>query len=261
MLFPVLAVMLAASPPPAAPTSVYRLRPVLDASLIAGSVAVVGGAYVFGNDLITPRCPCDPAQVNAVDRTVIGNHSRAADLTSDATVGLALAAPIALAALDDGWSPELVEDLTVAGEAVALSGGAVTIVKYVVQRPLPVVYAGQAPELLNRAGGYRSFYSGHTTLATSALAATAMTYTLRHGRAVWPWLAVGVVATSVALQRTAAGRHFYSDVAVGGLTGAAIGVAVPLLHARPALQGVSLAPVRGGAVIALSRSWDPALGP
>jgi hypothetical protein len=255
MLAPaLLAVLLAAGPGES--TSVYRLRPLADGLVIGSSLAVVGGAYLLGDGLITRRCPCDPAEVNAIDRHVIGNHSRAADLTSDVTVGLSLAAPIALAALDDGLGPELVEDLAVAGEAMAVSGAAVTVAKYVVQRPLPVVYAGQAPELVGRAGGYRSFYSGHTTLATSALTATAMTYTLRHGSAVWPWLIVGGVATSVAVERTLAGQHFYSDVAVGGLTGAAIGIAVPLLHTRPELAGVSVAAVRGGALIAYAGAFE-----
>jgi membrane-associated phospholipid phosphatase len=40
------------------------------------------------------------------------------------------------------------------------------------------------------------------------------------------------VGVLVAVQRVAAGEHFYTDVAAGFASGVASGVAVPLLHAR-----------------------------
>ena len=42
---------------------------------IATSLGLVALEYSFPARLARLRCPCDPAEVNALDRTVIGNHS------------------------------------------------------------------------------------------------------------------------------------------------------------------------------------------
>jgi membrane-associated phospholipid phosphatase len=41
----------------------------------------------------------------------------------------------------------------------------------------------------------------------------------------------------VAAERVAAGRHFYTDVAVGALAGAVVGTLVPLAHRRAPEDG------------------------
>ena len=52
----------------AAPRSVYQLNPPADAAIIAlGSLGVIL-PYAFENQLISRRCPCDPSEVNALDR-------------------------------------------------------------------------------------------------------------------------------------------------------------------------------------------------
>ena len=80
--------------------------------------------------------------------------------------------------------------------------------------------------------GYLSFYSGHTSFVTTAMAVTAVTLHERHGQRVWPWFMAGAVAATVAAERVAAGQHFYTDVAAGFVAGAVAGIAIPLLHAR-----------------------------
>jgi len=155
------------------------------------------------------------------------------DDASDATAGVVLVAPVILDALDVGLSKTWVEDVTVYGEALAVNGALVTAAKYTVQRPLPRTYAGD-PGLLHQPGGYRSFYSGHTSVVVAALSVTAMTLNLRHDQRLWPWVLVLGVGTMVAAERIAAGRHFYTDVAVGAVAGAAVGTLVPLAHLRGA---------------------------
>ena len=70
----------------------------------------------------------------------------------------------------------LLEDATVYVDTLSVNGALVTAAKYIVQRPLPRTYAGD-PALVNQPGGYRSFYSGHTSLVVAALSATAVTLT------------------------------------------------------------------------------------
>jgi membrane-associated phospholipid phosphatase len=230
-----LALLLAAPVPPeaiqVAPRSIYRVTPAVDVPIIVAGVLAIALPYAFANDLIHPRCPCDPGEVNSLDRHVIGNHNKVLDDASDATAAIVLVAPPLLDALDLGFSPALLEDVTVYGEALAVNGALVTATKYAVQRPLPRTYA-RDPTLLNQPGGYRSFYSGHVSVVFAALSVTAMTLEVRHHQHLWPWVLAVAVGTMVAAERVAAGRHFYTDVAVGAVAGAAVGTLVPLAHRR-----------------------------
>jgi membrane-associated phospholipid phosphatase len=248
-----------AAPPEAVdtrPRSIYEVHPVLDGALIAGGALAGLIPYVFAKDLIHPKCPCDPASVNAFDRGSIGDHSHFADVLSDVTVDAAVIVPVLVDLLDVGLRAPFVEDMTVYAEVMALNTGLVSVTKAVVQRPLPRVYALQAPKLIDTPNGYRSFYSGHTSTTMAALGAFSMTWALRHGdsafQRTWPFLVSGLVGASVGAERVFAGRHFISDVLVGGVVGSAFGVLVPWLHARPGSPTVAVAPREGGMAVALS---------
>jgi membrane-associated phospholipid phosphatase len=247
----------AALPPREDPTgrSLYQVEPVRDGSLIALGMLTVAIPYTLLNDTLEQRCPCDPAEVNALDRGVIGNRSGAADMASHLTVGLAVAVPVALDLLHLGVQPVLAEDLTVFAQVLWLNGALVTLVKYATQRPLPLTYAGD-PGLVRNPGGYRAFYSGHTATTVAALTVTAFTLQERHAQRVWPWLMTAGVGASIGVELVVAGRHFYTDVLVGGLAGFAVGYLVPWLHLREREPGlVLLTPVRGGATLGYVRRF------
>ncbi len=163
-------------------------------------------------------------------------------------------APLAIDLLAVGANEVWVEDAVVFSEVLALNGALVTLAKYTVQRPLPRVYAGQDPALARSPGGYRSFYSGHTSITFAALFATAYTIDARYGQGAWPWIGATAIGTAVAVERVAAGRHFYTDVMVGAVAGSAFGIVVPWLHERKDHGGpsVSIAPTDGGAMLAWS---------
>jgi membrane-associated phospholipid phosphatase len=213
------------------PASVYRISVKVDVPLTIGAGIGLTLPYIFAGHLITPHCPCDPHEVNAFDRPAIGNTSAFAATLSDVTVGAVVTVPLALDLLDVGTRRRFVEDAVVFTQTLAVNGALVTVAKFLVQRPLPRTYAGD-PNLVDKPGGYRSFYSGHTSLTFAALSAAAMTVRMRHGYTVWPWIITGVVGTSVAIERVADGRHFPSDVIVGAVMGTATGVVVPWIHAR-----------------------------
>lgn len=234
----------------AADGSVYHVSPWVDGPVIFA--ASLGSLIPALNDrhLLHARCPCNPGEVNALDRHVIGNDSRTAGVISDVTVGLAVLAPPALDVYALGATQQLVEDLSVYAEVLSVSGAFVTLSKYTVQRPIPRVYAGQASAA--DPTNYRSFYSGHTDLAFSALAAAAVTTDLRYHWGAWPWLVTAVVGLSVAEERVLAGNHFYTDVAMGALAGTFFGVTIPLLHKLDSPdQTVSVGGTRDG----LQLSW------
>ena len=229
--------------------SVYRISPATDGSIVGTATLGIVLPTVFASDLIHRRCPCDGNEVNPLDRRVIGNANPFLDNLSDATAAAAVGIPILADWADLGWNPELAEDSVVFAEVLAVNGAFVTLAKYTVQRPLPRTYAGDST-LVESPGGYRSFYSGHTSLVFSALTATAVTLDLRYHAGIWPWLVAAGVGLSVAVERVAAGRHFYTDVAVGAAAGALIGTLIPLWHAKSpeTQQAWHLGPAAYGAV-------------
>ncbi len=244
------------SPPPRpdpAHRSVYRTSLAVDLPVIAGALA---GALVpnqFPTRLIRPSCPCSADQVNPLDRFAIRMDSKAAGVVSDWTVGLSVVVPAAADALRLGLGPALRDDLVILTETIAVNSALVTGVKFAVQRPLPLTYAGR-DGLAVQAQGYRSFYSGHTSTAVAALTAASWTIQMRDGPQAWPWIVTAAAGASVAVERVAAGRHFPTDVLVGGAVGFGVGTLVPLLHARvlpwkmPA--SLSILPARDGLAVA-----------
>jgi len=82
-----------------------------------------------------------------------------------------------------------------------------------------------------------SFFSGHASTA-GAISATA-TYLafMRSGpRTARPWITLGVgtlLTAFISYERVRSGEHFPTDVIMGSLAGAGIGVLVPHFHRRP----------------------------
>lgn len=231
------------------PRSVYHVSPAVDILVTLG--AAVGGAlpYLYADRLIDPRCPCDPAEVNAFDRGAIDNENHMAARLSNLTVGTAVVVPIVLDAVDlGGFNRTWSEDALVFAQTLAINNALVSAAKFVVQRPLPRTYAGD-PSLIDSPKGYTSFYSGHTSTVFAVLSATAMTMRLRHGAKTWPWVVTGLVGTSVAIERVADGRHFPSDVIVGAVMGTAVGIVVPALHSRGGAGFPQAAPSSQGGLL------------
>ncbi len=273
MFAALLSVALAASPdlslPPPPPDpdlaaeperdpSVYRVGN-LDLGITAFAIAGAIAPNQFPTRLIHPSCAapgsCSPASVNPFDRFAVDLHSKAAGVASDVTVALSVAAPALADGLRLGLGPALREDLTILAETVSVNAALVTGVKYLVQRPLPATYA-RLDGLPTQAQGYRSFYSGHTSTAVAALTASAWTLRFRDGPQAWPWIVTGVVGASVATERVLAGRHFPTDVLVGGAAGFAIGTAIPWLHLRRPLGAVTdLGVAPAGRGLALGGTW------
>ena len=210
--------------------SIYRVRPIVDGTVTVIATLGIAIPYAFSAHLITPTCPCSPRSVNAFDRGVIGNANDTADWISGVTVGLAWALPPLLDWMTLSSKKTLAEDLTVFVEALAVNGALVTAAKYAVQRPIPRVYSqpGAAADI----GNYRSFYSGHTSNVFAALSVVSVTVDRRYGWTWQPWAVTVVIGASVALERVAAGKHFYSDVIVGAAAGTAVGLLVSSLHLR-----------------------------
>ncbi len=191
-----------------------------------------------------PRCfPCDEETVNPLDREVVRWHSRPLDALSYVLEIPALITPVVSSLREHGPSRNLLKDLLVYMEIIAINSAANIVVKTVVARPVPRVYTSLFPELEREARGYGSFYSGHCAHTTGALAANAVMGRLRGRKGMWPWMLVAGGATLISAARVGAGRHFYTDVVAGSLAGAVIGTLVPRLH--PGIRSDGRGPIRG----------------
>ncbi len=221
--------------------SVYRIHPLLDGTIIGVSALGALLPVIFEPEIIKKNCPCDSGEVNSIDRPVIQYHSQLARSAGDITVAVALVAPPILDGLDIGFKDQAFkEDLVVYMEVLSVNSAISNAFRYTTQRPRPDAY--KLSPIPSQPGGFASFYSGHTASVFAGLSAAAMTYNLRYGPHVWPWLITAGVGLGEGATRILSGRHFYTDVAAGIGAGTAIGTLIPYLHERNKHSTVSITP-------------------
>lgn len=222
------------SPARALADSPYELDLSVDLPVVGLGAA---GSLVALIEVPPPAClpDCSPDDINALDRTVLGNYSETAHDVADVFVLGLIAAPALLDLADsggDGW----IEDMTVFTQVLLLTQALTQITKFAVRRTAPFAYDPEAPEeALQSRDAPRAFFSGHTSTAFAATTAYSVTYWLRHPDDPLRWAVLGAgvaLSTAVALLKIEAGYHFWTDVAAGALVGASIGTLVPLLHER-----------------------------
>lgn len=177
----------------------------------------------------------------------------APDLASNVAL---VATPLAMLGLDallswrDGALHGYPVDVVIIAEATLIAMGLTQAAKFLVGRARPYT-VGASAELLDvpgQADHDLSFFSGHTSFVTSAVAATGVVALLRGYRLGWLVWAVGVpLATATALLRLAADKHWASDVLMGAAVGVGVGLGVPLLfHGPEGRPAVQVAPLPGG---------------
>jgi membrane-associated phospholipid phosphatase len=242
-----LAVVLGTSLARAQPRHELDADPVVDLTLVGGGSLVLVGAMLLEPALAPESCRwCRPNPVDdAVRDALRWERPGAANVWSGATAGALTPAALGLTALagrDAGASgAEIGVDLLLVTEAAVLAMDLNEVVKLTVGRERPFLRGldGDARRALSYpANANLSFYSGHTTFAAALATSAGTVATLRGYRfapAVW---AVGApLALATGYLRVAADRHYLSDVLTGLVLGSAVGVAVPLLHARPPSDG------------------------
>jgi hypothetical protein len=200
-----------------------------------------------------------------IDRRLEGRNSASAAKTSDVLAAVDVVMPLGLLLGQNGMDEAYGKRTLVYGETVMVSLFMNGITKYLVGRPRPYMYSDdpdvQAYARSQGKDSHLSFYSGHasTTFAASVAGAYlfAQNSTDKRARAaVWGFELA--LAGATANLRTRAGKHFYSDVIVGALVGAAVGYLVPRLHGGPEVKvdaaewvAIGSAPVLGAVLAQL----------
>ncbi len=242
----------------------YRVDPLVDLLTLSatGSLWVVP-EFMLDELIPRGRCPCDPAQLNALDRPTAGVSAPWAATPSNVATFAMLALPAALDIVDvwrsraSAW--EWVEDAVVMGEALVVTGATHQLARLIFQRPRPLAYGIDPSDArLAQPNAYSSFYSLSAAQVTASLLSGAMTFWMRHPTSGWRWAYLSsAIALSVGfgVTRSLVGAHFPTDVIVAWTMGSLIGIGIPLLHQRRDGLSINGSVTGQQASIGLSMRW------
>ena len=222
--------------------SPFEIEPSFDIPVLLTGLAVGFAPTYLSIDIDQDLRGLQPGQLNAIDRTVVGNASTNAQRGSDILLCASLALPMVLDFVDALSSDSLdglggfVTDGLILLEVSALNGILFNLAKFTIRRPRPYTYSA-APvahdSLSNNAS--LSFFSGHTSLAFSMATSYSYIFQSRHPNSSWilpVWLTSHGIAAATAYLRVRAGKHFWTDVLAGSVVGSMVGFLVPYLHKR-----------------------------
>lgn len=263
----------AASSPGSAASSPDRAaapaRPALvGRPIIEWAATAAGGAFwsvtgvLFKPDLAPSECRW--CESNGFDdwaqRSLRWSDTRTADVVSDilsyGAVPLAAGGLVALAAASEGKAREIFVDEVIVAEAMVASGLIGEAFRFATGRERPSVRAlppEEKPNTPHPEENNLSFFSGHVATSFGLAVASGTVASLR-GRRLAPviWATGLTLAAATSYLRLAADEHYATDVVAAAVAGAAVGLAVPLLH-RPRAERTGwsaiAAPAPGGAVL------------
>jgi membrane-associated phospholipid phosphatase len=205
-----------------------------------GSLALGGFAGAGLASLVAPPTPgIDPFPNFGPDVAVRANFNLGAARLSDFLLYSTIAIP-ALAQLYDGFEVPMANAELIYSEAHAANFLLTSITKFSVRRPRPYTHSSN-PRVQEFARGqgeeaHLSFFSGHSSSSYTAAMSGSILFALRNPEAWASHTMFGLefaLATFTAQLRVRAGRHYRTDVWIGSLVGAGIGLSVPALHGLP----------------------------
>jgi membrane-associated phospholipid phosphatase len=189
---------------------------------------------------------CDPASLNAIDRTTAGYWSPGWQTASDYGLYAVAVGATTLLVLDEGLAPGI-NDAVVVAETGLTATALASVMTLASSRPRPYMYGDKAPlSARNSPDAGLSFLSSHAAISFGIVTSTVVTMRRLHPASRAPWIVLGVggaLASFVASARVLGGMHFISDSVGGAFVGTSLGVLIPSLHASP----VAIVPVTGDA--------------
>ncbi len=131
--------------------------------------------------------------------------------------------------------------LQIYAQAFGINGAITFALKHAFDRPRPYTYAAtpndEMQEAMQHIDSTLSFPSGHTSLFAVSSFTTIALIAPHVADARWLYGSATLLTATMGGLRVGAGKHFPTDVLVGGILGAAIGTSTVAMHrSSPALQ-------------------------
>lgn len=220
-------------------SSPYELKVGRELAITGLGLALSAGDIWIKNNQ-TPLTPSevlhlDPNSINRFDRGAIYNHSQSSMNTSNVLKysGWLLPASLLL-------SKQIRKDFwvitTMLVEAKIMTHAVTGMTKGTVGRIRPYAYNEQIPvENKTTKSAKRSFFSGHTSnfaVLSFFTAKVISDYSSNRSLKILVWSFALASSSYMGYLRVEAGNHFKTDVIVGLIVGAAIGVGIPELHKK-----------------------------
>lgn len=215
---------------------------------VTGALLLSVGVLAFSQPALRPEACrwCEPPAFDAAVRHALvwEDGARTADVLStvlDAAVPASALTYLLLSANGAGdVNAGLVDSLLVT-EAAAAALLVNQVVKLLVGRQRPYARFGNALGY-SKGEDDLSFYSGHTSLAFSVVAATVTVASMRGYAGTGIVAGVGfTLGAGIAYLRIAADQHYLTDVLVGAAVGGLLGWAIPRIF-HPPLPGQPAGP-------------------
>jgi hypothetical protein len=230
--------------------SPYKINPKVD---IPVTIAGMGLSY-YGLTLMMDKeglteaevMNLNKANVNSFDRFSAGYDSENADMISDYPFYASFAAPFALL-LDADVKSNAAQIGLLYLETMAITGAIFTMSNGNVERVRPNAYSPNVSlSEKMRSNTKNAFYGGHnsaTAAATFFAAKVFHDFNPDSPAKPYIWAAAATTPAIVSYLRLKAGKHFLSDIILGYVIGAGVGIAVPQLHKKTDNSNLSLYPV------------------
>ncbi len=223
--------------------SPYTFNPDLEPRLTMGSLLLNSGVSILQRDIrpleLDEIMTYDARTINGLDRIATRNWRPKVSQISDLALATSVALPLALG-LDNGISNHYNDISLLWLETLSINYLATSLAKILFRRKRPYTYH---PNLeirrdineseVARRNARLSFFSGHTSTAASMSFMFAQSYNdfypdknARYG----VWAGAALFPAAVGFMRVHAGKHYPTDVIVGYIVGAAVGILVPRLH-------------------------------
>lgn len=218
--------------------SPYELKWQQEVPILGGGI----GLSALYLSLHKKKQPLTPAQINLlnvndipkIDRIATRYWSPPAQKASDVLLYASIAAPLFLLA-DKNMRQDIAPIAIMGIETFVVNMALTGITKELVQRKRPFTYNPDAPMYKKvDKDATSSFFSGHTSVTAAMSFYTAQVYAdyypnNKRGKSIM-WASAATIPAVTAFLRVRGGKHFPTDVLVGYLVGAGVGILMPRLH-------------------------------
>ena len=246
----------------AAADPLYQWDPKLDTAWTVATGTTWATLWFGVEPSLGPSIPHGSAP-QGIDRVSLGRWSPGVAKASDLALYTALPAAVGLSAWAGHEQGSSAIPALLVIQSVTTTGAIVDLAKLAVRRPRPFTWTeNPSPEIAvatQKTDAWMSFPSGHTAFVGAVSFSTAEI--LVHSRGIAPWKAygtAGLLTAGMGSLRVFAGKHYPTDVLVGGVIGAAVGLGTVALHEKKtgeASTSLSLGAGASPAMLTVSGEW------